>query len=81
MAVNTARWALRKPAAADTVSATLDIGGPYDIIDGALGSTVCTSGTRPGSPVTGQIITETDTRRNYWWSGTAWLPTISTPSR
>jgi len=77
MPSNTARWALRKPASTDTVSAALDLGGPYDIIDGALGSTVCTSSTRPGSPVVGQIIFETDTERLYIWVGSGaggWLP-------
>lgn len=73
MATNTARWALRKPAAGDAVNAATDLGGPYDIIDGALGSTVCLSSGRPGSPVQGQVIFETDTRRVWIWSGSVWL--------
>jgi hypothetical protein len=75
MATNTTRWALRKPAAGDTINPATDLGGPYDIIDAALGSTVCTSSTRPGSPVIGQTIFETDTRRTYVYAGSSvWLP-------
>lgn len=77
MATNTTRWALRKPAAGDTINPATDLGGPYDTIDAALGSTVCTSSTRPGSPVVGQIIFETDTERTYIWAGSGaggWLP-------
>lgn len=77
MATNTTRWGLRKPAAGDTINPATDLGGPYDTIDAALGSTVCTSGTRPGTPVVGQIIFETDTERTYIWAGSGaggWLP-------
>lgn len=74
MATTTTRWGLRKPAAGDTISPSLDLGGPYDTIDANLGTYVCTSGTRPGSPVQGQTIYETDTRREYIWSGSVWLP-------
>lgn len=34
---------------------------------------VCTSGTRPGSPVEGMVIAETDTDRVYIYSGSAWV--------
>jgi len=74
MATTTTRWGLRKPAAGDTISPSLDLGGPYDTIDANLGTYVCTSGTRPGSPVQGQTIYETDTRREYVYSGSVWLP-------
>ncbi|GAA4849802.1 hypothetical protein GCM10023403_10760 [Pseudonocardia benzenivorans] len=74
MATTTTRWSLRKPAAGDTISPTLDLGGPYDTIDANLGTYVCTSATRPGSPIQGQTIYETDTRREYIWSGSVWLP-------
>ena len=33
---------------------------------------VCTSGSRPSSPVTGQEIFETDTKQTNRWDGTAW---------
>ena len=36
--------------------------------------TYCTSSTRPGSPVEGQMIYETDTDLYYGYRGTAWLP-------
>lgn len=32
----------------------------------------CTSGTRPGSPITNQWIYETDTDLTYRWNGSAW---------
>lgn len=32
----------------------------------------CTSGTRPGSPVTNKLIYETDTLRILHWNGSAW---------
>jgi hypothetical protein len=35
---------------------------------------VCTSSTRPGSPVDGQHIYETDTDKTLSWDGTAWNP-------
>ena len=34
--------------------------------------TVVTSGTRPGSPVAGQIIYESDTTLYFGWNGTDW---------
>jgi len=34
---------------------------------------VCTSGTRPSSPIEGMVIFETDTDRVYAYSGTAWI--------
>lgn len=36
--------------------------------------TFCTSSTRPGSPVEGQMIYETDTDLYYGWRGSSWLP-------
>jgi hypothetical protein len=35
---------------------------------------VCTSSTRPGSPVDGQHIYETDTDKTLSWDGTSWNP-------
>lgn len=34
---------------------------------------IVTSATRPGSPIEGQYIHETDTDRFYYWNGTAWI--------
>ena len=33
----------------------------------------CTSGTRPGSPVTGMVIYETDTDTFLYWNAAAWV--------
>ena len=38
---------------------------------------VCTSGTRPASPVEGMTIYETDTDRLLIWDGAAWVPVTS----
>lgn len=52
-----------------------DVRGPQ----GPMGSssdtaiTVCTSGTRPGSPYEGLFIYETDTDRVYSYNGTVWV--------
>jgi hypothetical protein len=35
---------------------------------------VCTSSTRPSSPITGQSIYETDTDKVLLWNGSAWMP-------
>jgi hypothetical protein len=40
--------------------------GPTSII-------ICTSATRPGTPVEGQFIYETDTDRVYSWNGIEWV--------
>lgn len=39
---------------------------------GKQGVIVCTSGTRPGSPVEGMTIFETDTDRHQFYNGTGW---------
>ena len=44
-------------------------------LDSGIGiMTVCTSGTRPASPFSGQPIFETDTFQSLIWNGSAWLP-------
>lgn len=53
------------PATAEPVDVADHLNGNWDKIDAAIGATVCTSGTRPGTPYDGQIIRETDTRRVY----------------
>lgn len=40
---------------------------------GSLKQGVCTSSTRPGSPFTGQVIFETDTKQTLVYSGAAWV--------
>lgn len=43
-------------------------------LDGAAGAAVVTSGSRPGSPFSGQVIFETDTLRSYVYDGSVWQP-------
>lgn len=75
MATTTTRWALVKPAAGDTVNVSTQIDAGMDIIDAALGSTPCTAITRPGSPVNGQVIFQTDTYNTFVWhaADATWL--------
>ena len=49
-------------------------------IDIAMGSVVCTSGTRPSTPYTGQTIIETDTRNTMYWTGARWAPMDLVPN-
>jgi hypothetical protein len=41
-------------------------------LDGAVGAAVVTSGSRPVSPFSGQVIFETDTLRSYVYDGSDW---------
>lgn len=80
----TTRLLLRKPdpdpSTGDFINVVTDINNSMDKIDGAIGFTVCTSGTRPTGVDRwdGRQIHETDTRRNYMWSAalTTWLPLL-----
>lgn len=76
MATSTTRLALRKPdpdpVTGDNVNVVTDINQSMDKIDGNIGFTVCTSGTRPGSPWDGQPIYETDTNKFRAWVESAW---------
>jgi hypothetical protein len=45
-----------------------------------IGHTVCTSTTRPSSPVEGTMIYESDTDRLLTWSGSQWNAATQTPS-
>ena len=49
-------------------------------IDTAIGFVVCTSGTRPSTPFTGQSIIETDTRNTMYWTGARWAPMDTLPN-
>lgn len=86
----TPRLGLQKPDPNPVTGDFVDISvlnANMDKIDAVISATVCTSGTRPGSPYDGQIIRETDTGRVYIRNATAgaWDPvlisrgTISTP--
>lgn len=77
MASLTSRLKLRKPATTDVVNVDTDLSANFDLIDGAIDSTVCTSGTRPATPFAGQTILETDTKKTYIWNGTIWVPILT----
>lgn len=80
MATTTTRLGLRKPDpdpfTGDFVDAQADLNDNWDNIDGKMGYTICTSGTRPGTPFEGQPIIETDTGDAYVWSGVDWVRTM-----
>lgn len=69
----TTRLGLRKPTGGENVNVTTDISANYDLIDIAVGTTICTSSTRPSSPFSGQSIWETDTKRFLIFSGSQWI--------
>ena len=73
MSSTTARLALIKPSISDFVDVT-QIDSNADKLDLVAGSPVYTSGTRPGSPFTGQLIWLSDLGRLETWNGTAWIP-------
>ena len=54
----------------------------WNKLDAAPGVTPCTSTSRPawGAAQAGRAILETDTRCEYVWSGTAWLPILTATS-
>lgn len=60
MATSTSKLGLVKPDGTDDVDIAV-LNANADKIDAASGLTVCTSGTRPSVPFTGQLIYETDT--------------------
>jgi hypothetical protein len=75
MTTTTARYALNKIVlASDNVDVVNDFNVNWDAIDLKLGSQVCTSSTRPASPVQGMDIYETDTGATRTYSGSAWQP-------
>jgi len=71
MATNTTRLSLIKPDYTDNVDVA-DINSNMDDIDAAVGAAVVTSGTRPASPFTGQVIFETDTNSSFVYDGSVW---------
>jgi hypothetical protein len=73
MATSTTKLGLTKPDFVDVVDIT-DLNSNADDIDAAVGFTICTNATRPGSPWTGQSIFETDTGSSFIWDGSAWQP-------
>lgn len=65
---NTPKLNIPLIAAADPMSAVPPAWkNQFQIIDGFVGLTECTSSTRPASPFNGQIIYETNTNRHLVW--------------
>lgn len=66
---STPRYGLNKPTpgTAEPVGSGANLNSNMDKIDAQLGSFVCTSSTRPGAPVAGQMIFETDTLAVRIW--------------
>jgi hypothetical protein len=73
MATNTTKLGLIKPDFVDVVDIS-DLNTNFDDIDDAVGSTIVTSTTRPGTPFAGQVIFETDTEKSFVWDGSTWKP-------
>jgi hypothetical protein len=72
----TARYALNKIVeATDNVDVVNDFNVNWDGIDLKLGTQVCTSSTRPASPVQGMLIYETDTTFVRVYKGSSWVDT------
>lgn len=75
MTTTTTRYGLVKiQPLSDNVDVVVDFNNNWDAIDLKLGSQVCTSSTRPASPVQGMDIYETDTGATRTYSGSAWAP-------
>lgn len=73
MTTPTARYALNKIVlGSDNVDVVNDFNVNWDAIDLKLGTQVCTSSTRPASPIQGMTIYETDTFATRVYSGSAW---------
>jgi hypothetical protein len=75
MATNTTLLGLIKPDYVDDVDIA-DINSNMDDIDSAVGATICTSTTRPGTPFTGQLIFETNTDKFLVWTGSVWEESV-----
>lgn len=73
MTTPTTRYALNKIVlGSDNVDVVVDFNNNWDAIDLKLGTQVCTSSTRPASPVQGQLIYETDTTLTRVYKGATW---------
>lgn len=76
MTTTTTRYGLTKiNPASDNVDVVVDFNNNADAIDLKLGSQVCTSSTRPASPVQGMLAFETDTTFTRVYKGAAWQST------
>ncbi|WP_274029442.1 hypothetical protein [Streptomyces sp. MMBL 11-1] len=66
----TPRLGLYKPDGDDNVNVDTDLNDNADLLDVVVGTTVCTSSTRPATPYEGQGIYETDTGKFLLSNGT-----------
>lgn len=73
MPTTTPRLGLLKKTDGEYVDVTTDLAENWDKIDEAINGTLCTSGTRPATPWTGQRIIETDTLKELLWDGSQWV--------
>jgi len=71
VSTTTTRLALVKPAGTENIDVSI-LNANADKIDAAINTTLCTSGTRPGTPFNGQKILETDTLKEYVRVGSNW---------
>ena len=69
MPTTTPRLGLLKKVDGEYVDVETDLAENFDKIDAAMNGTLCTSGTRPATPWTGQRIIETDTLKELLWDG------------
>ncbi len=78
MSTLTPRLQLKRPDGSDPFLRA-DYIDALNKIDGSPGNHICTSTSRPnwGVAQAGRAIRETDTRTEWMWSGTAWLPILT----
>lgn len=73
MTTPTPRYGLAKIVlGSDNVDVVADFNNNWDALDLKLGTQVCTSTTRPASPVQGMLVFETDTGFTRKYKGAAW---------
>lgn len=70
--LTTTRYGFPQIQLTDNVDIVVDFNNPWAKVDTLLGTQVCTSTTRPSSPVQGQLIFETDTGLTRKYTGSAW---------
>lgn len=76
MSTLSSKLGLVLPDGTDPVSRVNHLNGNWELLDDAVGTITCTSGTRPATPYAGQLIYESDTRKimvrnisNTSWTG------------
>jgi hypothetical protein len=77
MATTLPRTGMVLQSGSENVDVTI-YNGNFQKMNDIFGLILCTSTTRPSSPIGGQQIFETDTQRFYYWSS-SWVPLNSGP--